>query len=63
MVDLAIAASFARDLTEEQFAERPRAPRRASQSPVERDSARFAQARPAKRPLGRTLARLVQVRG
>jgi hypothetical protein len=63
MVDLTIAASFARELTEEQFTERPRAPRRASQSPAGRDSARFEQGRPAKRPLGRALASLVQVRG
>jgi hypothetical protein len=63
MVDLSIAASFARDLTEEQFAERPRATRRASQSPAGRGSAERVQARAAKRPLGRALAHLVQVRG
>jgi hypothetical protein len=74
MVSLAIAANFARELTEEQFAERapgrrieeqfaerPPGTRRASRSPVERPAAEPARARPT--PLGRALTRLAQVRG
>ena len=76
MVDLAIASNFARELTEEQFAEgrgrrtpRPRAaaetairPTAQAEAPV-RDAARTRATRLARSPLARLVSRLVQVRG
>ena len=74
MVDLAIASNFARELTEEQFAEgrktqrrRPAAeaairPAAQAEAPV-RDAARTRATRLARSPLARLVSRLVQVRG
>lgn len=66
MVDIAIAANFARELTEEQFAEQQRVQRRNAAKnrtangfePAPRASRRAERTR-----VGRTLARLAQVRG
>ena len=66
MVDLAIAANFARELTEEQFAEQRRTQRRGAaanrtangSAPAPRES----RERKATR-MRRTLGRLAQVRG
>jgi hypothetical protein len=66
VVDLAIAANFVRELTEEQFAEPRRGPRR---GPAEKRSAQPAapssQESRERRPnrMRRTLGRLAQVRG
>jgi hypothetical protein len=66
VVDLAIAANFARELTEEQFAEQTRTQRRrAAANGTENVSAaapREARGRKATR-MRRTLGRLAQVRG
>jgi hypothetical protein len=66
MVDLAIAANFVRELTEEQFAEQRRAQRRrAAANGTEKGSAaapRESRERKATR-MRRTLGRLAQVRG
>jgi hypothetical protein len=76
MVDLAIASNFARELTEEQFAEGRgrRTPRRRAAAemairptaqagaPVQ-DAARTRATRLARSPLARLVSRLVQVRG
>jgi hypothetical protein len=66
MVDMAIAANFVRELTQEQFAEQRQAPRRraaASRSakgsgPAPREAGRGEGTR-----MRRTLARLAQARG
>jgi hypothetical protein len=66
VVDLAIAANFVRELTEEHFAEPPRAQRRGgAANRTEKGSApapREARERKATR-MRRTLGRLAQVRG
>jgi hypothetical protein len=66
MVDIAIAANFARELTEDQFAEQKRVQRRnraASRTASGSDTA-AREARVAKKTrIGRTFARLAQVRG
>ena len=66
MVDLAIAANFARELTEEQFAEQTRTQRRrGAASRTENGSAaapRESRERKVTR-MRRTLGRLAQVRG
>jgi hypothetical protein len=66
VVDLGIAANFARELTEEQFVEPRRQPRRGAQanraaqvsSPAPRESRERKSTR-----MRRTLGRLAQVRG
>lgn len=66
MVDLAIAANFARELTEEQFAEQRRTQRRGApanrtangSAPAPRESSQRKATR-----MRRTLGRLAQVRG
>ena len=66
MVDLAIAANFARELTEEQFAEQKRTQRRGAAAnytakgsvPAPRESRERKTTR-----MRRTLGRLAQVRG
>jgi hypothetical protein len=66
VVDLAIAANFVRELTEDQFAQQQRGRRRAATAnrpaagsdPAPRESGRVE-----RRRMARTLARLVQVRG
>jgi hypothetical protein len=67
VVDLAIAANFVRELTEDQFAEQQQRPRRrnAAASPATKGSepARPEYRRGESTRMGRTLARLAQVRG
>jgi hypothetical protein len=68
MIDLAVAAVFARDLTEEQFRPQPRAPRRRSVTSrlAGPAGAPDAERRPVRRSgarLGRALGRLAHVRG
>lgn len=75
MVDVAIAANFVRELTEEQFAERPRQATRSAAatssvngSAPARESGRRGQARDTRTRnettgFRRALARLAQVRG
>jgi hypothetical protein len=62
MVDLAVAANFVRELTEEQFAEPRRA--QAANGPAE-PTARAPQESRERKPsrMRRTLGRLAQVRG
>lgn len=66
MVDLAIAANFARELTEGQFAEQRRTQRRgAAANPVSKGSASTPRESRERKPtrMRRTLGRLAQVRG
>lgn len=66
MVDLAIAANFARELTEEQFAEQRRTQRRgAATNRTAKRSAPALRESPERRStrMRRTLGRLAQVRG
>jgi hypothetical protein len=66
MVDLAIAANFVRELTEDQFAEKQRIRSRnaAAQRSVDGSSAsQRASGRTEKTRVRRTIARLAQVRG
>ena len=65
MVDLAVAANFVRELTEEQFAEPRRRPRRAvAANGASEPAAPASQARERKPSrMRRTLGRLAQVRG
>jgi hypothetical protein len=66
MVDLAIAANFVRELTEDQFAQQQRVQRRnaaADRLASGSDHAGRESRRGATSRMGRTLARLAQVRG
>jgi hypothetical protein len=66
MVDIAIAANFARELTEDQFAQpRPVQRRHAAADHTANgaDPARSASRRAERTRVGRTLARLAHVRG
>jgi hypothetical protein len=66
MVDIAIAANFARELTEEQFAQRQRVQRRnaaANRAANRSQPAAPASQRTERTRMGRTLARFAQVRG
>jgi hypothetical protein len=66
MVDMAIAASFVRELTEDQFAQQPRAQRRSAAAnragTGSGQAARESDRRETTR-MGRALARLAHVRG
>jgi hypothetical protein len=66
MVDLAIAANFVRELTEDQFAQQQRGRRRTAAANRPRagsDPALRASGRAERTRMVRTLARLAQVRG
>jgi hypothetical protein len=66
VVDLAIAANFARELTEEQFAEQRRTSRRGARAnPAQETSAAAPRESRERKPtrMRRTLGRLAQVRG
>jgi hypothetical protein len=63
VVDLTIAANFARELTEQQFTAQPRRARRPEAAAPARAATQPARARRSGSRLGQALHRLAQVRG